>query len=270
MKNIIMGTMIMIIGLLGLTSCSKDSNDTPDVKTFVLVHGAFQGPYAWQFVKADLERRGQNVVVVELPGHGTDVTNPATVNIDVYRDKVIAAINLIPGKVVLVGHSMGGMVVSATAEKIPQKIEKLIFIGAFVPANGQSILQLAATDQSSLFGPALIPSSDQLSLGMKLTDLAPVFCADGSDAVKQLLIANYRSEPSIPFGSVATITAAKFGSVDKYYIYTSKDMAIGLANQQRMAKSAGITKVYTIESSHCPFLSKPDELTTILIDIIKN
>lgn len=70
---------------------------------------------------------------------------------------------------------MEGIVVSATAEKISTRIEKLIFVGAFVPSNGQSILQLAQTDAISLFGPTLIPSADQLTLDMKLSDLAPVF-----------------------------------------------------------------------------------------------
>lgn len=77
-------------------------------------------------VKAQLEKGGQKVVVVELPAHGDDFTSPASVSIDVYRDKVISAILSTKEKVILVGHSLGGVVVSAVAEKIPNKIKKLV------------------------------------------------------------------------------------------------------------------------------------------------
>lgn len=269
MKKIILSTILVLAFFLG-EGCSNDNSPSESKKTYVLVHGAFQAPYAWQYVKADLESHGNKVIVVELPGHGADNTNPATLSINVYRDKVIQAINTTQGKVILVGHSMGGMVVTAVAEQIPARIEKLIFVGAFVPGNGQSIIDLASTDSTSLFGPALIPSADQLTLGMSEANLAPVFLADGSPAAKQLLITNYRPEPAIPFTNPAVITAANFGSVNKFYIFTEQDKAISLSNQQKMVTAAGITKTYTINSSHCPFLSKPTEFNALLSVIVKN
>jgi pimeloyl-ACP methyl ester carboxylesterase len=254
--------------LLMLAACSHD--DAPSAaKTFVLVHGAWQAPYAWQFVKDQLERKGQRVVVVELPGHGADKTAPATLSMDVYRDKVIAAIQAIQGKVVLVGHSMGGVVVTAVAEKIPDRIAQLVYIGAFLPANGQSLLALAATDSTSLLGAALVPSADQLTLDIKPESIVPIFIQDGSDAVKQLVIENYRSEPAIPFTNPVSVTEANFGKVAKYYLYTAQDHAVGLSLQKRMVAAAGIKNTFTLNSSHCPFLSMPNQVTTLLLDIAR-
>jgi len=273
MKKFMFTSITLLAALFTIIACSDDDDNNEvfysNPKTFVLVHGAFQAPYAWQFTKADLESRGQKVVVVELPGHGSDNADPATLSINAYRDKVVSAINAISGQVILVGHSMGGMVVTAVAEEIPEKIEKLVFVGAFVPANGQSIVDLASTDSEALFGPALIPSADQLTFNMAQENLAPVFLADGSSAVKQLLITNYKAEPSIPFTNPATITAGKFGSVNKYYIFTEQDKAISLSNQHAMAAAAGITKNYSMNTSHCPFLSKPSEFTALLMTIIQ-
>ena len=252
--------------LFMMTACS-DHNAPPTPKTFVLVHGAWQAPYAWQSVKDQLTQNGQNVVVVELPGHGSDMTSPATLSIDVYRDKVVSAINALSGNVILVGHSMGGMVITATAEKIPARIEKLVYIGAFLPANGQSLLDLASTDATSLLGPNLVTSADQLTLGLKPEGIVPVFIQDGSAAIQKLVVDNYRPEPAIPFTNPVTITAGNFGQVKKYYVHTILDQAVGLDLQNRMVTAAGIKNVYSLNSSHCPFLSMPDQVTSLLLDI---
>src|SRR5664279_4428892 len=106
MKKILSFALLIASVLLIFVSCSKDGNVTP-VNTFVLVHGAWQGPYVWSAVKTELESKGQKVIIVELPGHGADTTAPLTLSINAYRDKVVAAINNTSGKVILVGHSMG-------------------------------------------------------------------------------------------------------------------------------------------------------------------
>ena len=268
MKTLFFSLLLTSAILVMITACNSDSDPSP-ANTFILVHGAWQAPYAWQYVKSQLEQKGQKVVVVELPGHGADKTATTTLTMDVYQDKVISAINSIQGNVILVGHSMGGVVVTAAAEKIPTRINKLVYIGAFLPANGQSLLALASTDSTSLLGPTLVPSADNLTLGIKSESLIPIFIQDGSDAVKKLVVDNYQPEPAIPFTNPVTITAANFGKVDKYYVHTALDHAVGLPLQKRMVAAAGIKNTYTLNSSHCPFLSMPDQVTTVLMDIAK-
>ncbi|MBS1598338.1 MAG: alpha/beta fold hydrolase [Bacteroidetes bacterium] len=267
MKKTVLIKLMTILSVVSLAGCNQRNNFPIKSKTFVLVHGAWQAPYVWNTVRTELENAGQHVVLVELPAHGDDTTSPALVSIDVYRDKVIDAINKINGKVVLVGHSMGGVVVSEVAEAIPGKIEKLIFIGAFVPANGQSLLQLAGADQQSLLGPALVPSKDQLLLDVMKDSIINIFCQDGSSATQQLLLDNYRAEPAIPFTNPAVLTSGNFGSVNKYYIFTLLDHAIGINNQHAMAQAANIMQTYSVNTGHSPFLSKPDDVTKLLLQI---
>ena len=158
MKTFRFATLLVAVFLCALVACSdKKSDPAAPPKTFVLVHGAWQAPYAWQFVKQRLEQQHQRVIVVELPGHGTDTTPPVTLTLNAYRDKVVAAIQAQPDNVILVGHSLGGMVVTAVAESIPARITKLVYIGAFLPANGQSLLALASTDSTSQLGPRSCP-----------------------------------------------------------------------------------------------------------------
>ena len=265
MKKKFMQWLLLVAVISFSAGCSK--NQTLQSNTFVLVHGAWQAPYVWNKVKADLEKAGQKVIVVELPAHGDDFTSPDAVSIDVYRDKVISAITDTKEKVILVGHSLGGVVVSAVAEKIPGKIKKLIYLAGFLPANGQSLIDLASQDAQSLLGPSLIPSADQLTFDVAHDQITNIFCQDGSDAVKQLVLDNFRPEPLIPFTNPVTLTDANFGSVDKYYIHTLQDHAIGIDLQNRMADAAHITKTFSVNTGHSPFLTQPEEVTKLLLQI---
>lgn len=268
MKKIIYLFSFLIITIAGLVSCSQNDEQQP-AETFVLVHGAWQGPYVWLSVKQQLEGKGHKVIVVELPAHGGDNTSPALVSIDVYRDKVISAMNAVNGKVILVGHSMGGVVVSAVAEKIPNKIRKLVYIGAFLPANGQSLLDLAFQDTQSQLGASLIPSKDQLTLDIVSENITSIFCQDGTDVVKQLVADKFRVEPAIPFTNKITLTANNFGRVDKYYVRTTEDHAIGINLQNQMLQAAQITKTYSLTSGHCPFLTQPENVANLFLAIAK-
>ena len=265
MKKRCIPLLVITIILASLAGCKHDH--LPISNTYVLVHGAGQAPYVWTTVKEQLENAGQKVIVVELPAHGNDYTSPANVSIDVYRDNVISAILSTKQNVILVGHSMGGVVVTAVAEQIPGKIKKLVYIGAFVPANGQSLLDLASQDTQSLLAPSLIPSADQLTLDVKHENITSIFCQDGTDAVRQLVLDNYRVEPAFPFTNKVTLTDAKYGSVDKYYIHTLMDHAIGIDLQNQMAAAAHITKTFAVNTGHSPFLTKPSEVSKLLLTI---
>jgi len=266
MKNLILSTIaVLFVLIVALSAC--DDHNIPNSKTYVLVHGAWQAPFAWQIVKDQLEKQGQKVVLVELPGHGADNTPPQNLTLDVYRDKVISTINSLSGNVILVGHSLGGMVISAAAEKLPTRIDKLVYLGAFLPANGQSLLDLANTDADALLGPALRPTTDNLLLGIETKNLAPIFIQDGSAEVQKLIIDNYRPEPAIPFTNPAVLTAANFGRVPKYYLHTLQDHVVSPSLQKRMVAAAGVQKEYDIVSSHTAHLAHPAEVTRILMEI---
>jgi pimeloyl-ACP methyl ester carboxylesterase len=255
-----------IVALSIAGGCNSDQKKpvmTP--RTYVLVHGAWQAPYVWDSVYADLVMGGNKVIVVELPGHGSDTTAPHQLTLDVYRDKVIGAFSKTDSNIILVGHSLGGMVITAVAEKIPNKIDKLVYIGAFLPATGQSLSDLAYSDPESKLGPLLIPSADRLMLDVKRDSLTYLFINDGSEVTKQQVLANYRPEPAIPFSGKVTLTKENFGAVKKVYIKTKQDIVISPGLQDRMIEAAGVKTVYALNTSHSPFLAKPHEVSVLLL-----
>ncbi|WP_342083616.1 alpha/beta fold hydrolase [Dyadobacter sp. OTU695] len=268
MKKTISSLLSAVLAVFACSSCAK--SDEPAISkanTYVLVHGAWQAPYVWDAVRADLESKGNKVIVVELPGHGSDNSPAHTLSLDVYIDKVVDALAQTDGKVILVGHSMGGMVVTGAAEKIPGKISKLVYIGAFLPASGQSLGELSQSDPDSKLGPQLVLSADHLTLDVKREALTALFIGDGSQAAKDQVLANYRAEPSIPFGDKVSLTSANFGSVEKAYIKTTQDVVISPGLQDKMIATAGIRAVYPVNTSHSPFLSQPRTVSDLLIKI---
>ncbi len=113
------------------------------MSTFVLVHGAWQSTGTWDLLAPILKSHGHTVVVPVLSGLGTDQDrlSPDTTLHKHIKD-VLLELSRFAGEVVLVGHSYAGMVISGVAEANPTEVQKLVFLDAFIPENGQSALDL--------------------------------------------------------------------------------------------------------------------------------
>jgi len=233
-------------------------------KNFVLVHAAWQAPYAWETVKEHLLKDGYLVTSIQLPGHGKDHTDHKTLHMDSYIAYVTDIITAIGNKVILVGHSLAGMIISGVAEQIPDLIEKLVYVAAYVPASGQSAYALSLLDKQSLLGASLLVSEDQSEFDIKKEDIINIFCQDASDELRQMILENYRAEPAAPFSNPVVLTGGNFGRTAKYYMETLQDHGIGNDLQKEMITAAAITNVYALNTGHSPSLSMPDAVSDIL------
>lgn len=260
---------MLLVASAALFSCDNNDDPTTVKKNYVIVPGAWSGPNVWANVKANLEKSGNTVIVVQLPAHGSDQTAPQDLTMDIYRDAVISAMNTVSGQVILVGHSMGGVVISAVAEKVPTKIEKLVYVAAFVPLSGQSMIDLAQTDTTSVTGKHL-DTDYKTIIDVQQDWIIPGFIQDGTDDEKQLTLTNYKTEPFVPLTNPVTLTAANYGSVPKVYIKTLIDQTVTPNLQKRMlAATPAFQATYKINTSHSPFLVKPDSVAILLTNIAK-
>ncbi len=238
-------------------------------KTYVLVHGAFAGKYAWDQVKPLLEKDGNKVITLDLPGHGDDHAEPKSVNFDSYVNAVVSLINAEQTKVILVGHSMAGVVISAVAEKIPTKIEKLVYLSAYIPKSGQSLQELAGMDAESKIGPNLKFTPDYSGAYLEDNVTVSVFAGDCSDDIKKLVVekGKGRLEPLAAFQAKPILTE-NFNGVEKYYIETLKDIGVGTSLQKQMVANNGtVKKVFSLDCGHSAYFAKPAELVGILESI---
>ena len=204
------------------------------------------------------------MINVNLAGHGKDTTSFAGITFQTYVDQVKAAIGT-RTNVVLVGHSFAGLVISQVAEEEPAQIKELIFLAAALPHDGDSLLSLAKGDPASHIGKALTIDQQHGAAIIAKDAVADLFAADAPQQVQEYIAANIKPEPLAPLATPVHLTEKNFGSVKKVYIHTANDHAISYPAQQYMDKNSEVAKVYTLQSSHTPFISMHDKLAEILI-----
>jgi pimeloyl-ACP methyl ester carboxylesterase len=120
--------------------------------TFVVVHGGFGGGWEWRDVERALRAEGHEVTRPTLTGLGErSHLTTGTVNLDTHVEDVVQHL-LFEGlhDVVLVGQSYGGMVVTGVADRIPERVARLVYVDAFVPRDGESMLDLVPEDFAGL------------------------------------------------------------------------------------------------------------------------
>ena len=237
---------------------------TMNTNTYVLVHGAWMGAWAWDEVATGLRAKGATVVAVELPAHGKDTTPLQGANLDAYVSKVGGAVDAAGKPVVLVGHSMAGMVITQVAELKADKIKALVYLAAYLPKDGQKLLDLAMTDSDSHSGKnAKIDEKNGIA-DIPKEFLQDDFLADGSPDALARLQANYRPEPLAGFIAPVKTTAANWGRVPKVYVYTKQDHAVSYSLQQKMTAGVSFASTVTLDTSHSPFLSQPAQVVAAL------
>lgn len=229
-----------------------------------LVHGAFEDASVWGHVVAKLKADGYDVVAITLPGRPASPMAADKVSLDIYRDTVVSALNKLPGKVILAGHSFGGIVISAAAEKAPEKIKTLVYVAAYLPRNGESLVSLAQQDADAKIGPHLQIQQDKGIAVVEYAARADLFANDGPAQLRAAIPDLILDEPAAPLGTPVQLTDARFGKVDKIYVHTSKDQVISPAMQAKMVQATPVRRETTLPTGHTPFLTDPDDLATAI------
>jgi pimeloyl-ACP methyl ester carboxylesterase len=228
--------------------------------SIVLVHGAWEQSDVWGRVTPGLEKDGYRVIVVTMPGRPQSPAPPDQVSLDLYRDTILKAIAGEKRPVVLVGHSFAGFPISAAAEKAPKKIKTLVYLAAYLPKDGQTLLDLGNSDQDSKVGPALQVDKEKGIIAIAHGARADLFASDGPDGLRQVVPGLIVDEPLGPLVSPVHLTAGNFGTVDKVYIHTGKDKVVSPWLQARMVAATPVRQEMTLQTGHTPFLNAPDEV----------
>jgi len=242
-------------------------------KTYLLVHGAWHGAWCWNKVIPLLQARGNKVIAIDLPGHGQATGRTSDISLDDYVNEVAKTANDQNGQVILVGHSMSGIVISQAAEKLgSKKISALIYLDAFLPRDGESLFALVETTLKNLTPDSrkpmlvenIIVSEDHKTNSVNQKMAAQIFYHDCSEEDKKFALARISKEPIIPLATPLYLTDDVYGGIPKYYILCteSKDM-----DKTFLSTRVPCKKVYKLASSHSPFFSMPEKLVEILNEI---
>jgi pimeloyl-ACP methyl ester carboxylesterase len=223
---------------------------------FALVHGAWHGAWCWEKVIPELESRGHSAVAMDMP-----IEDPEA-GWSEYADAVIAAIE--GGDAILVGHSMGGIVIPVVADRIA--VKHSVFLASILPLPGKSFVQLLGEEPEMATGLARggMVSHDDGSTSWEKDAAIDVFYQDCSADDAEAAFANLRRQSFV--GASAAFLTEKLPNTPSTYIACLQDRMLSPAWGHRTAADLGMD-VVEMDASHSPFLSKPAELADILVGL---
>jgi pimeloyl-ACP methyl ester carboxylesterase len=229
--------------------------------TYVLIHGAWHANWCWEKVVPLIEKKGHRVLAPNLPGHGK-ASIIKNITLKTYVDKIISLIEREEKQVILVGHSMAGVVITQVASNIPEQINTLIYISGFVPKHRGALVHEESKNSSVSKEIFIDPENNEISL--KLSDkIKHIFYNNCTEKDYRWALSNLQKQALRPFIDTINISEERFGKVSKIYIECLKDEAIKIEDQRRM--HAKLTcDIVSLETDHSPFISSPVELVEAL------
>lgn len=233
-------------------------------ETFVLVHGAWHGAWCWEKTEKGLRALGHKTVAVELPAHGKDTRSLQDQSLQTYVDEIVKVLDEQEKPVILVGHSMGGVLISLAAEARPEKVKKLVYAAAFLLKDGQSGHGMdTGVKPRDLY--AFSPDGRTAVCSEKMLKERYAFRCSKED--QERICANLCDELIEPLVTPVHITKENWGSIPRYFIAGTYDPAIDPETVQKMLEALPCEKVYEVASDHDLFDSAPEEFLYALNDI---
>jgi pimeloyl-ACP methyl ester carboxylesterase len=216
--------------------------------SIVLVHGGFVDGSGWQGVYDILKKDGYHVAVVQ---------NPTTSLADdvAFTKRVVAAQS---GKVLLVGHSYGGVV--ATEAGSDPKVAGLVYIAAFAPDKGESVQSLIKDPAPGAPVPPILPPQDGFLL-LDPSKFAASFAADVSERQ-----ASFMAASQVPWGVNALsgeVSTPAWKTKPSWYLVATDDKMIPPPAQRAMAARAG-ARVTEVPGSHAVYVSRPQTVADLI------
>jgi pimeloyl-ACP methyl ester carboxylesterase len=248
-RNIVV-TCAALLAIISSAAKAAAQEQTPaQVKTVLLIHGAWADGSSWSKVIPLLEARGLHVVAVQIP-------------LTSFSDDVSAtqrAIALEDGPVLLVGHSYGGAVITEAGND--PKVAGLVFVSAVAPDKGESAFGLI-TSVPTPIGSELRPDKSGF---LKLTPkgIAEDFAQDLSS--DEIAILTATQVPTSVTAMKGEITIPAWKSKPSWYIIAASDRAISPDLEAAQAKKIGATTT-TVSSSHVIMLAQPSRVADVIFE----
>jgi pimeloyl-ACP methyl ester carboxylesterase len=252
------GALGAAAGLLS-ASYGQAATQTGTGKTFVLVHGAYGGGYVWKYVAARLRSKGHQVFTPTLTGLG-DKSHLMSKDIRL-ETHILDVVNLIKWEdlrnITLVAHSYGGWPVSAVPEHVGETVGSIVFLDAFMPANGQKGLDLNSPQSRE----AVL---EAIKRGEVSRPPTPSTSSRMSEADRQWLQAKATPQPIGVSLDPIKLTGARDRISRKTYIRARGYPNPNFDSFYEACKANGWA-VFDVPSGHNVQVEMPDQLTEILL-----
>ncbi len=233
---------------------------------YVLVHGACHGAWCWDEVAARLRAKGHRVVTLDLPGHGRRAAEVRLASVRAYGRAVADAMALEGiSRGVLVGHSMGGLVIPKAAELASARVAHLVFLAAVVVPDGGTLARTLMTPagRAMMTGNAAARGDGTFLYPAEMAWARWMGDMPRSDPRVSRAISLLTPQSLRPFVEPVDLRVFYGMRVPTTYIRCLEDKAIVPARAAECAGRLGVTPV-DMNCAHNAMLSQPDELAQIL------
>jgi pimeloyl-ACP methyl ester carboxylesterase len=224
------------------------SNVMAEKLNIVMIYGGFVDGSGWEGVYKLLRKKGYNVSIVQ--NHTISLAD------DVAATKRVIAAQ--PGRVVLVGHSYGGVVVTEAGND--PKVAGIVYIAAFAPDAGESIQTLIQNPPPGAPVPPILPPQD----GFLLLDRSKFVASFAADVNADL--GAFMADSQVPWGVQAfagAVSQPAWRSKPSWYMVTTEDKMIPPDAQRAMSKRAG-SRVVETKGSHAVYVSQPEAVASLI------
>lgn len=231
-------------------------------KTFILIHGAWHGGWAWCRVADRLRARGHTVFAPTLTGLGerAHLLRPG-IDLSLHVADVLGVIRYEQlNNFVLVGHSYGGCVISGIAEAKPDAVRSLVFLDAFIPDNGESLLDVVQPAVQEVIraslarGDITVPVRDAAAFKVNEKDRAWI------DALAT-------PQPIETMTEKIKLTGARERVPNKAYIRASGYPNVSFDKAYARVKADPTWRTYEVPCGHDVMVDEPERLTEILLEV---
>jgi pimeloyl-ACP methyl ester carboxylesterase len=231
-------------------------------KTLLVCHGAWSGGWSWKKMFPLAEAAGCRLVVPTYTGLGEreHLAHPG-IDLETHIQDILGVVKFEDlSDVILLGHSYGGMVATGVTDRIRHRIRQLIYLDAFVPCHGQSLLDLNEPARPTM--EALAKSGDSWRVPPNPTS------SDTADADLEWLSKRRVPMPLKCFQMKLTLRHGE-PAMPRSYIYATRIPPADTFGQfARRARSEPGWRYFEIDASHSPNVTAPDALMKVLREIV--
>ncbi|WP_234192267.1 MULTISPECIES: alpha/beta fold hydrolase [Pseudacidovorax] len=238
----------------------------------VLIHGAWQGAWAFDAWLPLLRERGWQPHAVDLPGNGWPPLGDAPASLDSYTAHVAGVIDALGEPAVVLGHSGGGITASQVAEALPERVAALVYLaGMMLPSGvgfGELVRQVHAEQPDRDFSgitPWLQWNADRSASRVPADGALRCFVHDCEPAAAAQAAALLRPQPESGRAMINRLSAERFGRVPRFYVECLDDRSVYHPLQARMQQLSPGAHRLTLPCGHVPQLAAPQALTDLLM-----
>ena len=244
-----------------------------DFDPVILIHGAWQGSWAWSRFVPHLAAAGFVTRAVDLPGNGVDGTAPADITFDSWLNYLQGVVNGFDRPVSLVAHSGGGLLATAFAERYPSSVSRLVYVAGMMLPGGQGFEDivhsvLSQHPEAAGIWPHLEWSEDRRVSRVPAAAAIAHFLQDCPEPDAAAAAAKLTPQGEGGRDVRSPAIPERYGRIPRLYVEALEDRSVILPVQRAMQALAPGAQIVSLRTGHAPQFSAPAELAAAIIPFL--